>query len=105
VAMEANIFSIELLHQGKYESWDFNSESERDAFFKKVKERYAGKEIQDRNNAEDMKIVQLSATNLQIKGESDVSQVVPFEWYDYDVFGEMLSYINREYNKQNKSIS
>lgn len=103
--MESNMFSIELLHQGKYESWEFANESERDALFNKVKERYAGKEIQDRNNAEDMKIVQLSATNLHIKGENDVSQVVPFEWYDYDVFGEMLTFINSEYKKINKNIS
>ncbi|MDN7241043.1 hypothetical protein QWY14_04535 [Planococcus sp. N028] len=103
--MEAILYSIELLHRGKYESWDFSDERVRDAFFKKVKERFAGKEIKDRNNVEDMAIVQLSATNLQIKEKNEVSQVVPFEWYDYDVFGEMLAFINREYNKQNKSIS
>jgi len=103
--MEANIYSIEVLHRGKYESWDFSDERERDAFFNKVKERFAGKEIQDKNNADDMMIVQLSATNLHIKGQNEVSQVVPFEWFDYDVFGEMLSFINNEYNKQNKSIS
>ena len=103
--MEENMYSIELLHQGKYESWDFRDEAARDAVFNKVKQRYAGKEIQDRNNVEDMKIVQLSSTNLQFKEKSNVSQVVPFEWYEYDVFGEMLAYINSEYNKQNKSIS
>ncbi|MGI2326992.1 hypothetical protein [Planococcus sp. YIM B11945] len=103
--MEANLYSIELLHQGKYESWDFKNESERDSFFNMIKERYAGKEIQDRNKVDDAKIVQLSATNLQIKGENEVSQHVPFEWYDYDLFGEMLSFINDAYNKQKKSIS
>ncbi|PSL41906.1 hypothetical protein B0H99_101152 [Planomicrobium soli] len=103
--MDTDIYSIELLHQGKYESWEFGNESERDALFNKVKKRYAGKEIQDKNNADDRNIVQLSATSLHIKGKNDVFQVSPFEWYDYDVFGEMLSYINNEFNKKNKSIS
>ncbi|TWT28379.1 hypothetical protein [Planomicrobium sp. CPCC 101110] len=103
--MESDIYSIELLHQGKYESWEFKDESERDELFNKVKKRYAGKEIQDKNHADDRNIVQLSATSLHIKAGNDVSQTVPFEWYDYDVFGEMLSYINSQYTKQNKSIS
>ncbi|TWT00996.1 hypothetical protein [Planomicrobium sp. CPCC 101079] len=103
--METDIFSIELLCQGKYESWEFSDEGERDALFNKVKKRYVGKEIKDKNNADDRHIVQLSATSLHIKAGNDVSQTVPFEWYDYDVFGEMLSYMNSEYTKQNKSIS
>ncbi|MGO1060054.1 hypothetical protein ACTL32_13045 [Planococcus sp. FY231025] len=98
ISMEEDIFSIELLHQGKYESWDFKDEAERDAFFSKVKDHFSGHEIREKEeDVDDLRIVQLSATSLQIKsGIAD--QKVPYEWYDQDSFEDMLGFINKHYD-------
>lgn len=96
--MEEDIYSIELLHQGKYESWDFEKEAARDYFFNKVKKEFAGHEIRDKEeDVDDRRIVQLSATSLKIKNGS-VDQTVPYEWYDQDSFEDMLAFINRNYD-------
>lgn len=96
--MEEDIYSIELLHQGKYESWDFASEEERNEFFEDVKKKFNGQEIKDRNDVEDTRIVQLSATSLQIKKDG-VSQTVPYKWYDAESYEDILKYINDNYSK------
>lgn len=97
ISMEEDIYSIELLHQGKYESWDFEDETERDAFYSKVKKEFSGREIHEKEDeVDDRRIVQLSATSLKIKN-GNVDQTVPYEWYDQDSFQEMLGFINRNY--------
>src|SRR5690554_3171016 len=97
--MEDNLYTIEILHQGKYESWNFKNESERDKFFEKIKTRYRGNLIEDKSDeVEDGRIVQLSASSLQMKNEG-VSQTVPYEWFEAIIFDEMLSFINGEYEK------
>lgn len=97
ISMEEDMYSIELLHRGKYESWDFEDESERDAFYDKVKQAFSGKEIQEQEDeVDDLSIVQLSATSLKIKNGM-VDQTVPYVWYDQESFEEMLGFINRNY--------
>lgn len=97
--LENEIYSIEILCQGKYESWDFDSEKKRNYFFDKVKREFSGKEIKEKEeDVDDSKIVQLSATNLQIKIDG-VSQVVPYVWYDASLFEEMLHFINHKYEQ------
>lgn len=95
------IYSIELLCQGKYESWDFDSEKKRNYFYDKVKKEFSGHEIREKEeDVDDSKIAQLSATNLQIKSDG-VSQVVPYVWYDASLFEEMLHFINQKYEHFN----
>lgn len=97
ISMDENIFSIELLYQGKYESWDFKDEAERDAFYNKVKKEFSGHEIrEDEDDVEDVRIVQLSATSLKVQNGS-VDQKVPYKWYDQEAFEEMLGFINKNY--------
>lgn len=99
--MEENIYSIEILSRGKYESWDFEDEAQRDAFYEKVKERFAEDAIQEKNDdVDDSMIVQLSATSLKIKSDGDVDQIVPFEWYPDHLFQEILNFINGKYDKK-----
>lgn len=95
---EEEIYSIELLHQGKYESWDFASEGKRNEFYEAIKRSFKGQEIADRDNAEDTRIVQLSSTSLQIKKDS-VTQTVPYEWYDAESYEKILEYINKNYSE------
>lgn len=96
--MGEDIYSIELLHQGKYESWDFSGEEKRNEFYEDVKNKFKGHEIKDRENVEDTRIVQLSSTSLQIKKDG-VSQTVPYEWYDADSYEAILEYINKNYSE------
>ena len=97
--MGEDVYSVELLHQGKYESWDFKSEEERNDFFEAVKKKFAGKEISDENEeVEDNQIVKLSATSLHMQQEG-VKQTVPYVWYDAPVFEGMLECINKQYGK------
>lgn len=96
--MEEDIYSIELLHQGKYESWEFASEEKRNEFYEDIKGKFNGNEIKDRNDVEDTQIVQLSSTSFQVK-QDGVSQKVPYEWYDAELFEDILEYINNNYSK------
>lgn len=99
--MNENIYSIEILSRGKYESWDFENESERDEFYEKVKNEFSDKAIQDKNDeVGDSLIVQLSATSLKIKSDGDVDQTVPFEWYSAEYFEDILGFINKKYDKK-----
>lgn len=95
--MEENIFSIELLHRGKYESWDFKDEKTRDEMFEKVKKEFADRRIEEKTDAvDDSQIVQLSATSLKIKSDG-VSQTVPYEWYRGSAFNDILLSLNHRY--------
>ena len=96
--MEGNIFSIEIISQGKYESWEFKNEAARDELFKKIMERFRKHAIQEKSDeVDDSSILQLSATSLKVKGDGQINQQVPYEWYDADQFGELLDFINNEY--------
>ncbi|HSP22441.1 MAG TPA: hypothetical protein VLQ20_08925 [Planococcus sp. (in: firmicutes)] len=94
--MGENIYSIELLHQGKYDSWEFSSDSDRDKFYESVKKKFMGKELKEELATDDTRIVQLSATSIEMDKES-VDQKIPYVWYDQDLFEEMLGYINKQY--------
>lgn len=95
--MEENIFSIELIHRGKYESWDFKDENVRDEIFEKVKKEFADRRIEEKtDDVDDSQIVQLSATSLKIKSDG-VSQTVPFEWYKSGAFNDILLSLNHRY--------
>lgn len=94
--MGGNIYSIELLHQGKYDSWEFNNGSDRDKFYEKVKKQFLGKELKEESAIDDTRIVQLSATSLEL-GQDSVDQKIPYVWYDQDLFEEMLGFINKQY--------
>lgn len=98
--MEGNIFSIEIICQGKYESWEFKNEVARDELFNKILERYKDHAIEEKNEeVDDASILQLSATSLKIKEDGNVEQQVPYEWFDADQFEELLDFINNEYPK------
>ncbi|MDN3450941.1 hypothetical protein QMA09_12155 [Planococcus sp. APC 3906] len=94
--MSGNIYSIELLHQGKYDSWEFSSDSERDQFYERVKKHFAGKELNEEAATDDAQIVQLSATSLEMD-KAGVEQKIPYVWYEGDLFEEMLGFINGQY--------
>lgn len=98
--MEENIFSIEILSQGKYESWDFKTEEAREELFKKILERFSEHAIADKNDdIDDSRILQLSATSLKINDDGNVDQQVPYEWFEADQFEKLLEFINSEYPK------
>lgn len=98
--MEGNIFSIEVISQGKYESWEFKNEAARDELFKKILERFQEHAIADKSDdVDDSRILQLSATSLKIQEDGNVEQQVPYEWYEADQFEELLVYVNNEYPK------
>lgn len=96
--MAENIYAIELLHQGKYDSWEFSSGRDRDQFYEKVKKHFTGKELKDESAIEDARIVQLSATSIEMDNDR-VDQKIPYVWYDQDLFEEMLGYVNKQYAK------
>ncbi len=98
--MEGNIFSIEIISQGKYESWEFKNEEAREELFNKILERFNDHAIKDKSDdVDDSRIVQLSATSLKIKEDGKVDQQVPYEWYEADQFEQLLEFINDEYPK------
>jgi len=98
--MEANIFSIEIISRGKYESWEFKDEEARDELFKKISEHFKEHAIADKSdNVDDSRILQLSATSLKIKEDGNVDQKAPYEWYEADQFEALLDYVNKEYPK------
>lgn len=94
--MSGNIYSIELLHQGKYDSWEFGNGSERDQFYDRVKKNFKGKELNEELATDDTRIVQLSATSL-VMDKAGVEQKIPYVWYEGDLFEEMLGFINEQY--------
>ncbi|WP_422123361.1 hypothetical protein DHX103_00685 [Planococcus sp. X10-3] len=98
--MEGNIFSIEILSQGKYESWEFKDEAARDELFKKIMDLFREHAITEKGDeVDDASILQLSATSLKVKEDGNVDQQVPYEWYDAKQFGALLDFINNEYPK------
>lgn len=98
--MEGNIFSIEIICQGKYESWEFKNEQARNDLFKLILDKFSGYSIPDKSDAvDDSRILQLSATSLKIKEDGNVDQQVPYEWYEADQFEQLLGFINNEYPK------
>ncbi|HSJ37369.1 MAG TPA: hypothetical protein VK945_04070 [Planococcus sp. (in: firmicutes)] len=98
--METNIYSIEIISRGKYESWGFKNEEARDELFKKILERFKDHAIADKgDDVDDARILQLSATSLKIKEDGNFDQRVPYEWYEADQFEALLDYINNEYTK------
>lgn len=98
--MEENIFSIEIISQGKYESWEFKNEKARDELFRKITERFSEYAIADKSDdVDDSRILQLSATSLKLKEDGKVDQQVPYEWYEADQFEKLLEFINNEYRK------
>lgn len=96
--MVNHIFSIELLHQGKYDSWGFETEDDRNQFYEKIKEAFKEHELDEESATDDTRIVQLSATNLDIS-EEGVNQTIPYVWYDQEIFEKILKAINSHYGK------
>lgn len=98
--MEGNIFSIEIISQGKYDSWEFRNEAARDEFFNEILNHFSEHAIRDKgDDVDDSSILQLSATSLKVKEDGNVDQQVPYEWYDASQFEAFLDYINNEYPK------
>ncbi len=96
--MNKNVYSLEILYSGKYESWEFDDRQKRDEFYKKVAERFAKQEVKkEGNELEDTQIVQLSANNLEFQEEGVYTQDMIYEWFEYDIFNQMLEFINKEY--------
>lgn len=96
--MVNHVYSIELLHQGKYDSWEFKTEHDRDQFYQKIKKVFTGHEIDGNSTIDDARIVQLSATSLDMS-EEGVNQTSPYVWYDQELFEEILNIINKQYEK------
>ncbi|ANU28213.1 hypothetical protein [Planococcus versutus] len=98
--MNKNVYSLEILYSGKYESWEFDDRPKRDDFYKKVVERFAKQEVkQAGNELEDTQIIQLSANNLEFQEEGKYTQDMIYEWFEYDIFNQMLEFINKEYEQ------
>lgn len=95
--MSETVYAIELLHQGKYDSWEFPSEQARDTFYEKTKHHFDGREIANKETADDMEIVQLSATNLNKELGSGEGRPVPYEWYEAAAFEDMHAFIVEQY--------
>ncbi|AQQ53534.1 hypothetical protein [Planococcus lenghuensis] len=97
--MNDKIYTIELLYQGKYESWDFKDPVARNDLFTKAKEKFSEFSLDEENeDIDDLAIVQLSASSLRVKEDGDVAQRVPYEWFEGRVFRDMLAFINEDYN-------
>ncbi|ANU23141.1 hypothetical protein [Planococcus donghaensis] len=96
--MNTNVYSVEILYSGKYESWEFASREERDAFYEKVIREFNDQKVdKQEGEIDDTKIVQLSSNNLELQENGEYVQNMTIEWFDYDVFSKMLDYINHEY--------
>lgn len=99
--MENSVYSMEILYSGKYESWEFEDRQKRDAFYGKVANQFAGQKVTEQEDqVEDTQIVQLSSNNLEIKEGGKYDQDTSYEWFEYDIFSQMLDFINREYDKK-----
>lgn len=95
------VYSIEVLCRGKYESWEFDNEDERDTFYRAVKKQFAESAYdQEPADAQDTDILQLSANSLHINDKDEVEQKMHYDWFAYDSFGDMLSFINKRYKKK-----
>lgn len=99
--MENSVYSMEILYSGKYESWEFEDRQKRDAFYEKVASQFAGQRVTEQEESiEDTQIVQLSSNNLEIKEDGKYDQDTSYEWFEYDIFSQMLDFINEEYDKK-----
>ncbi|WP_088006299.1 hypothetical protein [Indiicoccus explosivorum] len=98
--MGEKIYTIELLYQGKYESWNFEDPVIRNEVYNKAREKFREYTVAEEDDqVDDLAIAQLSASSLRIKEDGDVAQRVPYEWFDGRIFRELLSFINEEYNR------
>ncbi|MFC4712281.1 hypothetical protein [Planococcus dechangensis] len=94
---EKQVYSIEVLCRGKYESWEFDQEDERDKFYEAVKKQFAGHAFeQEPTEVEDTDILQLSANSMHISDNGEVDQKMRYDWFHYDSFGDMMSFINAQ---------
>lgn len=98
--MNDTVYAIELLHQGKYDSWEFPSEQSRDIFYEKTKRHFGGREIVNKETADDREIVQLSATSLNKELSTGEEQPVPYEWYEAGAFEEMHAFIVEQFKTE-----
>ncbi|TWT07748.1 hypothetical protein FQV26_08025 [Planococcus sp. CPCC 101016] len=98
--MANSVYSMEILYSGKYESWEFKDRQKRDAFYKKVTNQFKDQKVTEEEDAiDDTQIVQLSSNNLTIKDDGKYDQDTSYEWFEYDIFSQMLDFINKEYDK------
>lgn len=98
--MANSVYSMEILSSGKYESWEFEDRQKRDAFFEKVANRFLDQKVKEKEeDIEDTQIVQLSSNNLEIQDDGKYDQDTSYEWFEYDIFSQMLDFINKEYDK------
>ncbi|AQU79452.1 MULTISPECIES: hypothetical protein [Planococcus] len=98
--MSNNVFSMEILYSGKYESWEFENRQKRDVFYEQVVQQFADQKINGQEEGiDDTRIVQLSSNNLKIQENGEYAQDTRYEWFEYDVFSQMLDFINNKYNQ------
>ncbi|AIY05604.1 hypothetical protein Plano_1639 [Planococcus sp. PAMC 21323] len=96
--MNNNVYSIEILSSGKYESWEFESREKRDSFYHKLIHEFNNQKInKQESEVDDTKVVQLSSNNLELQKEGEYVQSMTVEWFDYDVFSRMLDFINSKF--------
>lgn len=101
--MENSVYSMEILYSGKYESWEFEDRQKRDEFYRKVVKQFDGQKVKGQEeDVEDTQIVQLSSNNVEIKEDGKYDQDTSYEWFEYDIFSQMLDFINKEYDKLDK---
>ncbi|EGA89818.1 hypothetical protein GPDM_08415 [Planococcus donghaensis MPA1U2] len=97
--MNTNVYSIEILYSGKYESWEFASREKRDSFYEKVIHEFNDQKVNKQDDeVDDTKIVQLSSNNLELQEDGEYAQNMTIEWFDYDIFSKMLDFINHEFD-------
>ncbi|MBT2582105.1 hypothetical protein [Planococcus sp. ISL-109] len=95
---EKQIYSIEVLCRGKYESWEFDQENKRDKFYESVKTQFADHAFKEEpTDVKDTDILQLSANSMHINDDGEVDQKMRYDWFHYDSFGDMLSFINKRF--------
>ena len=98
---EKQVYSIEVLCRGKYESWQFEQEVERDKFYESVKSQFVEQAFKEEpTDIEDSEILQLSANSMHIADDGDVDQQIRYDWFHYDSFGDMLSFINGRFKEK-----
>lgn len=96
--MNNNVYSVEILSSGKYESWEFESREVRDSFYNKVVNEFNEQKVnKEQGEIEDTMIVQLSSNNLELQKDGEYIQNMTVEWFDYDVFSRMLDFINSKF--------
>ncbi|MFD2046025.1 hypothetical protein ACFSTA_12455 [Ornithinibacillus salinisoli] len=94
------IYEFSILYNKRQTSWEFETPQARNTFFDTVKEKFSGKEYVNKNKALGKKdIVQISVNDVRQDSIEGIADIVPYEWYDGEVYNELMEFVTNEYKK------